>query len=375
MDLSEIRKEIDATDSEILALYEKRMGLARSVAEYKTEHKLPVYQGKREEEVLQRITEMSSAELSGGARLLFSNIMDISKCYQQQMLTGCDRFETDNRAFTNPIIACQGAPGSNSDAAAERLFGEVAEKVVFYETFEDVFSAVEHGEVDFGLLPIENSTAGDVYQTYDLMAKHNFFICKSVSIKVAHVLAAKKNSDIKTVYSHEQALRQCGRFLRSSGLVPVACANTAFAALKVAQSDDVNIAAICSEKCAMLNGLDIVCRNIADDENNRTRFICISKTLIVSEKSDVISLSLSLPHTSGSLYKLLTRFAYCGLNLSKIESKPLPADLRGEDKTADVIFYLDFEGNINEPEVIRLLRSLERETPYFKLLGNYENIK
>lgn len=373
MDLAELRNAIDDIDEQLLRLYEKRMAVAKSVAEYKKEHGLPVFQGGREEEVLQRIAEMSSAELSGGAKLLFTNIMDISKCYQRCQQSGYEPFETDTEAVQNPVVACAGIKGSYSHAAARKLFGD--SDILFYDRFEQVFSAVENETIDFGVIPIENSTAGDVYLTYDLMAKHNFHIYKATSVKVDHVLAAKKNSAVKTVISHEQALRQCGEFLARGGYEHKQYLNTALAAEYVAKSDDMNIAAICSRECAGLYGLEVVADGIADSQNNYTRFICISKAMKVSEKADTIALSLSLPHTSGSLYRLLTRFAYSGLNLTKIESKPVPVNAKTENGSPfDVIFYLDFDGSINTPQVIGLLRSLERETSYFKLLGNYENV-
>ena len=237
-----------------------------------------------------------------------------------------------------------------------------------------MFEAVESGSADYGVLPIENSTAGDIRQTYDLLAKYNFYICKRTQIKIDHCLAAKPGADIKTIYSHEQALKQCFGFLKESSARQVPYTNTALAAELVANSDDNTVAAICSERCAKLYGLEIVKRNIADNPDNTTRFICISKRPEVTPDADIISICMSLPHTTGSLYRMLIRFALYGLNITKIESAPVPQakqDIKRE--TFDVVFYLDFEGNALDPEVVRLMTILEEEMKYFKFLGNYKH--
>lgn len=237
-----------------------------------------------------------------------------------------------------------------------------------------MFEAVENGSADYGVLPIENSTAGDIRQTYDLLAKYNFYICKRTQIKINHCLAAKPGADIKTIYSHEQALKQCFGFLKGYPARQVPYANTALAAEMVANSDDNTIAAICSERCAELYGLETVKRDIADNPDNTTRFICISKRPEVTPDADIISICMSLPHTTGSLYRMLIRFALYGLNITKIESAPVPQakqDIKRE--TFDVVFYLDFEGNVLDPEVVRLMTILEEEMKYFKFLGNYKH--
>ena len=244
--------------------------------------------------------------------------------------------------------------------------------------FDEVFEAVEKGEVDYGVLPIVNSTAGDVSDTYDLMGKHNFYIFKTIDIHITHVLAAKKGtklSDVKNVYSHEMAIKQCSEFIHEHNLSGIEASTTAKGAQLVAKSEDNDCAAICSAMCAEMNGLEIIAENISDIKDNYTRFILISNRLEVSENASVISLSLTLPHTPGSLYRLLTRFSYCGLNLLRIESKPMPsgfADMK--DDAFDFIFYLDFEGNISDESVVKLLNNLEEEMKYYRFLGNYEQI-
>ncbi len=373
MDLSQIRQEIDSTDNQILELFLKRMKLCVSVAEYKKANNLPVFQGKREDEILDRVGSMSPDNLSCGSRLLFTNIMDISKCLQQQALVEAEQPEYFPPKSGRVTVACPGTAGSNTEQACDRLFPD--KNMKFYPDFSDVFDAVENGEADYGVLPIENSTAGEVSQTYRLLARYNFYICGSTQIKINHCLAAKKGAQVKSIYSHEQALMQCSQFLKKHGAKTVPYQNTALAAKMVADSDDMTVGAICSEQCAKMYGLDILSTGIADNPDNTTRFICVSKRLEISDDADIISISLSLPHISGSLYRMLTRFAFYGLNLTRIESAPVPeSSLDIKTEAFDVIFYLDFEGSIRSPEVARLMTSLKREMKYFKFLGNYSHL-
>lgn len=376
MDLELIRKEIDKIDDELIALFEKRSKLACDVAEYKKANNMQVFQKGREDFILDRVAEKSSPEMKNASRLLFQTIMDISKCRQQQILTEPYPFHISKETKECPKVVTV-TKGSYSADAFRKFFGDNC-KVDYFTDFYEVFRAVENGTADFGVIPIENSTAGDVSETYDLMGKHNFYICKSTKIRIEHVLAAKKGvkpEDIKTVMSKGIALKQCSGFLKEKGYACEECSNTAAAAKRVAEGDS-DTAAICSRSCAGLFGLEPVAEDIADIKDNYTRFILISKKLYVTEKSSVISLSLSLPHTPGSLYRMLTRFAYCGLNLCRIESKPMPSSLADvKDDAFDFIFYLDFIGSINNGDVIKLLNNLEQESKYYRFLGNYEELE
>lgn len=372
MDLADIRKEIDSTDDEILKLFLKRMELCVGVAKYKKENNMPVFQSKREEEILDRIRKESPEDIADGAGQLFTCIMDISKCLQQRILAQPPVPHFSEPKTGNIKVACPGTAGSNTEQASVKLFPDA--DICFYPDFADVFEAVENGDADYGVLPIENSTAGDIRQTYDLLAKYNFYICRRTQIKIDHCLVAKKGADIRTIYSHEQALKQCFGFLKDYPARAVPYTNTALAAELVANSDDNTIAAICSERCAELYGLDIIQRDIADNPDNTTRFICISKHPEVTPDADIISICMSLPHTTGSLYRMLIRFALYGLNITKIESAPVPQAKQDIKREAfDVVFYLDFEGNALDPEVLRLMSIMEQEMKYFKFLGNYKH--
>ncbi|MBQ8569811.1 MAG: chorismate mutase [Oscillospiraceae bacterium] len=371
MDLTELRNRIDDIDSSILDLFVKRMNICRQVADYKRENNLPVMQGNREEQVLERIRKLAPDDLADGSAVLFSEIMDISKCIQHQELLAKTVRILEPKLFLPKMartIACPGILGSNTEMAARKLFP--TQEIRYFSDFEDVFRAVENKEVDFGVIPIQNSTAGNVTETYDLMAKHNFYITSMIRLDICHCLAVKKGTsfmDISKVISHPQALSQCSDFLHENCFETSDCANTSIAAKRVADSSEP-VACICNEHCAELYGLEILNKDIANAEKNVTRFICIAKDFYATEQSQTISVSLSIPHTKGSLYRLLTKFSINGFNLERIENKPIAG------KDFEVIFYLDFNGRYDDIRVCALMDELENDLTYFKFLGNYSEI-
>lgn len=371
MDLSTLRAQIDKIDSQILELFSERMDVCRQVGEFKKANNLPVMQGNREKEVIDRIRSNAPDGLEDGAAVLFQNIMDISKSIQN--IGMIDSSASINYKDFSPEkaekIACQGTDGAYSAAACKKLFG--GKPVEFYRNFEDVFAAVESGAVDFGILPLENSTIGSISETYELMAKHDFYINSLIRVEITHCLAAKKGtklSEVKKVYSKGEALSQCSKFLKNGGFELCEYANTALSAELVVESKEP-IACICSESCAEMHGLDVLSSKIADAYPNFTRFICFSKNLTVNPDSDIVSVLLTLPHIKGSLNRLLTKFSVNGLNLTKIESK----SIAGSD--FEVMFFLDFLGNCNDSKVRALLEDLNREMSSFRLLGNFREVR
>ncbi len=372
MDLQDLRNEIDKLDSEMLGIFEKRMDLCRQVALYKKEHNLPIFQGGREQQVIDNIKAKSPDDLKDGSAALFLSIMDISKALQQNEIYKNVPFYPAGKLDLSSAstVICQGTEGANSEEAALKLFGH-DKNIQFCDDFNDVFKAVENGEADFGVLPILNSTAGSVTQTYDLMKKHKFYITAVTDVEIQHCLAVKKGTkseDITAVYSHPHALSQCSQFLKKSHFKTVSYINTAISAKYVSESDEC-IAAICSERCAKLYGLEIINRNIADCQPNYTRFICISKQFLKDEKSDTVSVMITIPHKTGSLYRLLAKFFVSGLNLKKIESRPIA------DGSFDVMFYLDFEGNIDDSRVSSLILDMNDTFEDFRFLGNFRLIR
>ena len=370
MDLKQLRDGIDDVDSEILSLFMKRMKLCRGVADYKKEHDMPVFQGGREQQIIDRIVKLTNDKnLEKGTSALFTTIMDISKILQNRTILAEDHINTCPAPdFAGARkIGCQGTSGANSEAAAKKVFGD--REFTFYPSFEEVFKAVQSGEADYGVLPVQNSTAGSVDSTYDLMAKYPFYIVKMVTLEINHCLAAKKGTklkDITCVYSHRQALSQCEVFLSKTGLKKHEYSNTATAAEKVLKSDEP-IAAICSVDCAEKLGLEIIERNVADCTINRTQFIIIAKDMQVAEDSDAVSVMLTIPHKEGSLYRLLTKFYVNNMNLLRIESRPI------RDGSFDVMFFLDFSGKMTDPNVKAVLRDLEENLEDFRCIGTFKN--
>ena len=370
MDLKQLRDGIDDVDSEILSLFMKRMELCRGVADYKKEHNMPVFQGGREQQIIDRIVELTNDKnLEKGTSALFTTIMDISKILQNRTILE----DNIDYKYTAPDFAgakkigCQGTSGANSEAAAKKVFGD--REFTFYPSFEEVFKAVQSGEADYGVLPVQNSTAGSVDSTYDLMAKYPFYIVKMVTLEINHCLAAKKGTkieDITCVYSHRQALSQCEVFLSKTGLKKHEYSNTATAAQKVADSNEP-IAAICSVDCAEKLGLEVIARDIADCTINRTQFIIIAKDMQVAEDSDAVSVMLTIPHKEGSLYRLLTKFYVNNMNLLRIESRPI------RDGSFDVMFFLDFSGKMSDPNVEAVLRDLAENLEDFRCIGTFKN--
>jgi len=372
LDLTEIRKDIDKIDEQLLELFKQRMTLTGDVARYKAQNNMVVFQGDREKAIIERVKENSPEELKKSAAFLFMNIMDISKCAQAKDITPDDAIVHISCIMDRPSVAVQGVEGAYGHAAYNKLFK--SGNASFYASFAEVFEAVENGDVDYGILPIENSTAGEVTVNMELLEKHHVFINRTTTVECAHVLAAKKGvkeQDIKILFGHEQAIRQCDSYIEGRrDLTVIPYHNNGAAALMVSENASSELGCICSEECAEMHGLDILHKGIATDPNNATRFICISKNMEVYDGADTIAVSLSIPNIAGSLYRMLTKFAVNGINMSKIQSKPLPVDIRLKYPD-DHMFYIEFPGNINDSATRKLLKNFETEYNYFKLHGNF----
>lgn len=375
MDLKEIRNKIDNIDDEILALYLKRMELSKEVGLYKAENGVNLTDNKREREIIYRLAQKTNEDMRLYIKEVYDIIFSTSKAYQANFLTKnslvkeeLDKLVEEISEFPiDGMIACQGIEGANSQMAAEKLFP--ISNIMYFKNFDGVFNAVEKGFCKFGVLPIENSTAGSVLEVYDLMKKYNFHIVKSIRMAIDHVLAVKKGtpiSKIKTIVSHSQALLQCKDYINSLGVEVKAVENTAIGAKIVSESDDDTVAVLCSKDCALIYGLEIVKEKVQNSDKNYTRFICIAKDLKIYSGANKISIMTSLSHTPGSLYKLVSRFYAYGLNLTKIESRPV------EGSDFEFMFYFDFEGDILDVQVRNLIAELENGSENFKLLGIYK---
>ena len=379
MDLHDYRKQIDDIDRQLLALFGQRMEVAAAIAAYKKEHDLPVLDGKREREKLLDVAAKTPDDLKDYAVSLYSLLFELSRSHQTRMLgTNTALTEQIAQAIENTpklfpgsaAVACQGVEGAYSQLACDRLFK--LPNVFYFSNFEAVFSAIEKGLCQYGVIPVENSTAGSVNAVYDLMMRHDFRIVRSLRLKVDHNLLANpgaKLSDIREICSHEQAIAQCSAFLQKHPEITVVrCENTAAAAKRVAQSGRKDVAALSSRSCAELYGLTCLASNIQDQGNNFTRFICISKNLEIYPGADRTSLMMVLPHRPGSLYKVLSRFYALGINLNKLESRPMP------ERNFEFMFYFDLETSVYTPQFQQLMAELPSLCEEFSYLGSYSEV-
>ena len=374
----EIRAEIDSIDDQIADLYLRRVRAASAIVEAKRAAGKPIHDPARERTILARVADRLGPDLAGDAALLFNTLFSLSRARQRRLMSGEGGLEgtvRDAIARTPPdfplqaTVACQGTEGAYSQLAACTLFK--IPTLLFFNTFEDVFNAVEKGMCRYGVLPIENSSAGSVTAVYDQMVRHRFRIVRAVRQRIAHVLLAPPGvafEDIREVTSHAHALAQCTDFLRANpSLRRIPAANTAVAARNLAASGRRDLAVIASRACADLYGLSVLRDDVSDARLNYTRFICISKELEIYPDSRKFSIMMSLPHRPGSLGGVLSRFTAIGVNLTKLESRPIP----GMD--FEFLFTFDFEARPGDDAVLKLLSELagDPEIERFSFLGAY----
>ena len=379
MDIQELRSSIDRVDDELVRLYCERMELAREIGCYKREKGLPVLDTERERNLLNRVGEKAGEANENGVRALFGFL--ISQSRTGQMLDGKEESrlgaqiraalaETPELFPPKAVVACQGVEGAYSQKACEKIFS--APSILYCRDFESVFAAIESGLCRYGILPIENSLAGSVNSVYDQLIRRNFYIVRSARVKIDHTLIAlpgTKMEDIREVYSHEQAIQQCSRFLEEHrGWQVNVCRNTAAAAKMIAEGGRKDAAAISSAACAPLYGLEILNTDIQNDSNNHTRFICVSKKPEIYPGADHTSLMLVLPNRPGELYRLLGRFNAQGINLTKLESRPMPG------KDFEFMFCFDIDASVYSPAFARLIEELDVTLEQFSYLGSYSEL-
>lgn len=379
LDLNKIREEINETDDSIAKLFEKRMNLAGKVAEYKRQNDMAVYDRKRERDIINRVSSEVSEDLGSYAKILYSTMFQLSRSYQFKQLSSESpitlnmkrALEETPQLFPQAAkVACQGVEGAYSQSACDRLFNNP--DIKYYKTWEDVCKAVENSDCRYGVLPLENSTAGTVNAVYDLLGKYKFYIVRSVKLKIYHSLLAKRGTKlehIKEIVSHEQAIRQCSEFISSLGDVKVTVyENTAAAAEYVSKCGRNDIAAIGSPDCAELYNLVGIRDDIMNTDNNYTRFICISKELEIYPGAHKTSVIFKAPHRPGALYDVLSKFRAVDINISKLESRPIP----GRD--FEFKFYIDVAASVYRPELTDLINELDSELEFFDYLGTYTEI-
>ncbi len=380
MNIKTVRKEIDLIDDQMLELFARRMALGKTIGKMKEAQHIPIENSSREREILLKISRESGEELRSSAGILFSMLFELNKSYQRSQCAECGTFaqKTVDALHNTPElfpstakVGCCGIAGAYAQLAADKIF-QLAD-ITYFNDFAGVFQAVEKNLCRYGILPIENSTSGTVDQVYDLMKDHKFHIVRSCRLRVRHALLlppGAKISDIKEVISHEQGLKQCVGFLKKLGNIRQTTAgNTAMAARIVSESGRKDIAAIASPECAGIYGLIPGAENIQDKDSNYTRFICISRDMEIYPGASKISIMGILPHKPGALYKLLARFAVLGVNLTKLESRPMG------NGDFEYMFYFDFEASMVNREVRQLIAELVTEGGKFSFLGNYTEIQ
>ena len=379
MDMNDYRNTIDSIDKQIVELFKQRMDTAKLIAEYKKEKSLPIYDGARERALLAKVGDLAGEEYSQYARTLYSTVMNLSRSCQIQATSpkselACKinkALETTPNLFPEKAtVACQGVEGAYSQLACEKLFS--VPNIMFFNSFEGVFKAVNSGLCKYGVLPLENSTAGSVNKVYDLMSKYKFYIVKSIRCRISHELLATpgvKLSDIKEIISHEQAINQCAQFLAEHKDIKITvCENTAVAAKTVSESGRTDITAIASGTSARQYGLKVIENDILDNGGNDTRFICISQNLEVSPGADKTSIMMTISHKPGSLYRVLSRFYALGINLIKLESRPIP------ERDFEFMFYFDLDTSVYSPQFMQLMGELGSICESFSYLGSYSEV-
>lgn len=374
--LDDYRAEIDSIDKELAKLFEKRMNVVLKVAQYKKDNKMEIFQNGREDQVLDKaVNNLENKDYTKEIREFFNSTMEISRGLQKRKIEGVKSInEIDIHTSDISVKGKLGYPGVSgafSEEALLKFFGEDNERIA-YDSFEDVFIALEKDEIEYGIIPIENSSTGAVTDGYDLLRKYDFYIVGEESIKVEQNLVGIKGTkleDIKEVYSHPQGISQSSDFLKKHSdwkLIPFN--NTATSAKLVRDLGDKSKVAIASDRAAKIYDLETIAESVNNAADNCTRFVVISKEMKVVPNADKVSVVLALEHKSGTLYNLLRYFAENNINMIKIESRPM------KETSWRYFIYVDFQGDINSEDAKKALSRIEKESAYFKVLGAYKNI-
>lgn len=372
-ELKMLRDEIDSIDEEIVRLFEKRMLVAEDVAKFKLKIGKQVFDKEREKEKIAKVRDLATTDFNEqGIASLFGQLMTISRMRQYMLIA--EKTEPafgfvfdEQRTDKNTKVVFSGVMGAYGQQAMDDYFGTDIDSFNML-TFKETMDAVSGGRAEYGVLPIENSSTGIINDVYDLLSSSQNYIVGECVVKVDHALLGTPDAeigDIKTVYSHPQGLLQCRRFLKRTDWEQISLANTSIAAKKVVDDMDKTQAAIASERAAACHGLKILASKINDIDNNSTRFIIIKNKKEYKREADKVSISFELPHESGTLYHILSHFIFNGLNMTKIESRPI----RG--KKWQYRFFIDFEGNLSNQAVKDAITGIEAETTGFRILGNY----
>jgi len=372
-DLEDYRKELDAIDQDLVSLFEKRLAVSKKIGTYKKNNSLPVYDKERERQVLLQNIKLITDKDSEVQLLHFlETVLDLSKEVQKDVRVSSVDYEqlfATHPPKTNPIIGYFGETGSFCEEAMLAYFEEPPINPENYHTFESLFLAIQNKEIDYGVLPIENSSTGAISQVYDLLAKYGFSITGEQYIKIEQHLIGLEGTDlnqVEEVYSHPQGFQQSTEYFKNhEKWRQIPFHSTSDSAKLVKDSQDPRKSAIASRRAAEIHGLSILADNIQNESENTTRFIILGKDLESDARCNKVSVVFSLDNQAGTLFKLLRHFAEYHINLIKIESRPV------QGEKWEYLLYLDFEGNIEEENVNGALRLIQKNSVYFRLLGCY----
>ena len=377
--IGECEERAKVLEEEIMERLYARMRLATELAEERKAQGLQVLDPIRERTRLEEITGEAPVEFAGYSKVLYSTLNELIRdntraaVMEDTELVKMIRNACEGTPRVFPeraMVACQGVQGAYQQQACDRLFS--MPQIMYARNFNGVFAAIEQGLCQYGVLPLENSTAGSVNSIYELMSKYRFYIVRSVRLKIDHCLLAKKGTkqgEIREIFSHEMAILQCQDYLKNfAGVKVTVCSNTAEAAERVASSQRRDVAALASYECTEL--YDLVCLedSVQDSENNYTRFICISKDLEIYPGANKTSMMLSVAHRPGALYNVLSSFNALGINISKLESRPIGS--------RDFVyrFYFDIDAEAYSEKFIRLMNQIQELSAEFRYLGSYSEV-
>ncbi len=378
-DLSVTREEIDGVDKQIVELIEKRMNLALEVAKYKLSTGKPIYDRERELQKLEKLGGMASTEFNSKIiQELFLQIMSGSRRYQYSVIGDQDHIIDDMFGAIDALtigadtkVVYAGVPGAFAEAAMVEYFGEDV-KAHNVKEFYEVARLVSEGNADYGVLPIENSSAGFVSGIYDLLERYQLSIVGEQMVQVNQCLLGIPGTDLSqvtTVYSHPQGLMQAKEYLEDKSWKQVSMNNTALSAKKVHDDGDMTQVAIASARAAKLYGLTVLNPQLNVSDNNTTRFVIVSNKKEYVKNANKVSISFALSHQCGSLYNILAHFIFNNVNMTSIESIPLTG------KQWEYCFFVDFEGNLGDNEVKNALKGIMAETDEFRILGCFMSDK
>lgn len=368
-DLQTCRQEIDAIDEQLMKLFEQRMNVSKNVIEYKLAHDMEIFQPEREKDVIvKNVNRIQNPELQRYAKNFIQDVMDVGKSYQSQFIPTEGLYQLKMPQKDNIIVGYQGVPGAFQHQAMIEYFGDVPNRN--YPTFEDVFKAIMNKEIDYGIVPLENSSTGAINDNYDFVRDYDLYIVGECSLSISqHLLGVKGATieDLKEVYSHPQGLYQCTKFLDHYPQIErIDFSNTAASAQYISELNDKTKGAIASKAAAKLYHLDILQENIHNSQHNHTRFIVIGRHLEDTPDASLCSIVFTLQHKVGALYSVLKAIKDHNINMSRIESRPI------ENQNWQYYFYIDLEGSIHDKNVILALEQIKTNCLMLRVLGNYK---